>query len=222
MPFYRSHGNFTPTMNHREIPVMLAVALIHGIFFMWLFYRPAAVSSQQPVLSFTVTLSDLSSSHHSISSAASAASTPQKTTKTPKRMAEAVPNVPAATLSKAVEENTVPTPPTNAPMSYSSEAQTAVLSPTIPAQFDAAYLHNPPPKYPPLSRRLGETGNVTLRVYVNEQGKAETISVEISSGFTRLDNAAIEAVLNWRFIAAQQEEKLIASWVQVPVKFILE
>ena len=113
-------------------------------------------------------------------------------------------------------------PKTNALLSHSSPSQTAVLAPITPAEFDAAYLQNPAPSYPPLSRRMGEQGNIMLRVYVNELGKAETATIKKSSGFDRLDSAAVEAVKNWRFIAAKQHEQLVASWIQVPIKFILE
>jgi protein TonB len=40
----------------------------------------------------------------------------------------------------------------------------------LPPRFDAAYLNNPKPSYPPLARRLGEEGRVTLRVHVTPDG----------------------------------------------------
>ena len=106
--------------------------------------------------------------------------------------------------------------------SYNSIAQTAVVAPTTPALFDAAYLNNPAPTYPALSRRLEEQGTVLLSVYVGENGKAQNVAIKKSSGFERLDEAALETVKKWQFIAAKQGDKLVASWVQVPVKFVLE
>ena len=41
---------------------------------------------------------------------------------------------------------------------------------TVPPQFDAAYLRNPPPAYPALARRYREQGKVLLRVYVSAAG----------------------------------------------------
>ena len=69
---------------------------------------------------------------------------------------------------------------------------------------------------------MGEQGNILLSVHVNENGQAENVQLKKSSGFDRLDNAALEAVKRWRFIAAKQQERLVASWVQVPIKFVLE
>ncbi|NDB69851.1 MAG: energy transducer TonB [Methylocystaceae bacterium] len=201
---------------------MLAVTLLHCIAFLWLIYHPAPTPSQQPVLSFTVTMMDLSSSPNSLSSAASSASAPTEKSQSKKIVSEVKPDVRPAEMKKAVKATVNPTPKTNTALSHSAQAQTAVLAPITPAQFDAAYLNNPAPTYPPLSRRLGEQGNIMLSVYVNEQGKAETVNIKKSSGFKRLDNAAIESVKRWRFIAAKQQEQLIASWVQVPIKFILE
>lgn len=45
---------------------------------------------------------------------------------------------------------------------------------------------------PPISSRLGEFGSVGLMVTVGVSGNATKVSVVKSSGFTRLDNAALE------------------------------
>ena len=45
---------------------------------------------------------------------------------------------------------------------------------------------------PPISSRLGEFGSVALMVTVGVSGNATKVSVVKSSGFTRLDNAALE------------------------------
>lgn len=88
-------------------------------------------------------------------------------------------------------------------------------------QFDANYLNNPAPNYPVLSRRSGEQGRVLLRVFVDEIGVAKTVEVSQSSGFSRLDTAAAEAVRQWRFIAAHRGAESIAAWVLVPIHFNL-
>ena len=94
--------------------------------------------------------------------------------------------------------------------------------PITAARFDADYLHNPKPVYPHASRRLGEQGKVLLRVLVSAAGLAEKVEVKLSSGFTRLDQAAEEAVSQWRFVPAKRGETAIAAWVQVPITFQLE
>ncbi|MBI4740693.1 MAG: energy transducer TonB [Betaproteobacteria bacterium] len=94
--------------------------------------------------------------------------------------------------------------------------------PVSPARFDAAYLKNPAPAYPPLSRRMGEEGKVILRVLVTEQGTAGSVEIKASSGSPRLDEAAANTVRHWKFIPAMRGGSDVQSWVWVPVVFRLE
>ena len=94
--------------------------------------------------------------------------------------------------------------------------------PIIPPNFNAAYLDNPAPAYPPLARRSGEQGRVVLRVLVTPNGAAEAVELRTSSGSARLDLAAIEAVKRWRFVAARQGDQTVSAWVLVPITFSLE
>jgi protein TonB len=94
--------------------------------------------------------------------------------------------------------------------------------PIVPPNFNAAYLDNPAPVYPPLSRRSGEQGRVVLRVLVTPNGAAEAVELRTSSGSARLDQAAVETVKRWRFVAARQGDQTIAAWVLVPITFSLE
>lgn len=94
-------------------------------------------------------------------------------------------------------------------------------APLIPPIYNADYLDNPPPKYPPISRRLGEQGRVLLRVRVSVNGRAERIEVRTSSGFERLDQAAQAAVTGWRFVPARRGEEPTAAWVLIPVSFVM-
>ena len=91
----------------------------------------------------------------------------------------------------------------------------------IPPDIEAAYLDNPRPKYPVLSRRLGEQGRVLLRVFVDADGRAHDVQVHGSSGFARLDGAAKEAVEHWQFTPARQRGGAVGAWVVVPVSFTL-
>lgn len=111
-----------------------------------------------------------------------------------------------------------------APAAASSSSPPAIPEKAVlvPARFDADYLSNPKPVYPPLARRLGEQGKVLLRVSVGAQGLPESIDVKTSSNSPRLDEAALEAVRRWRFVPARQGDTPISSWVTVPVVFSLE
>jgi protein TonB len=90
------------------------------------------------------------------------------------------------------------------------------------ARFDADYLRNPSPVYPPLARRMGEEGKVVLRVSVNAQGSADSVEIRTSSGSQRLDESAQKTVRNWKFIPAKRGEVAVQSWVLVPIIFKLE
>ena len=93
--------------------------------------------------------------------------------------------------------------------------------PLVEARFDAAYLTNPRPIYPAMSRRLGESGVVHLRVEVDAEGQALQVEVKSSSGYPRLDRAAQEAVSGWRFIPARRGKLAVVSWVVVPINYSL-
>lgn len=121
-------------------------------------------------------------------------------------------NVPAPAAPVAAPPETKPAPPAPA-------AEPVAIS---EARFDADYLRNPSPAYPPLSRRLGEEGKVLLRVSVTPQGTADAIEIRTSSGSARLDEAAQKTVRSWRFIPAKRGETAVQSWVLVPIIFKLE
>jgi periplasmic protein TonB len=98
-----------------------------------------------------------------------------------------------------------------------SHAPPAVVAP----RFEADYLSNPAPVYPRKSRYLGEEGRVLLKVRVSESGDAKEVSLHRSSGFKRLDRAALDAVRQWKFIPARQGRKPVMAWVVVPLEFSL-
>lgn len=108
-----------------------------------------------------------------------------------------------------------------------SEATHAQESPvaaptTSQPRFDADYLKNPAPTYPPLSRRMHEEGNVVLRVWVDPTGRPGQIEVKTSSGSPRLDHAAQEAVWRWQFVPARHGSEVVGAWVLVPITFVLK
>jgi len=77
------------------------------------------------------------------------------------------------------------------------------------------------PTYPSASRRAGEEGSVRLKVLVDEKGRPKDVAIATSSGFPRLDQAAMEAVRKWRFVAATDGANPISAWTQVAITFRL-
>lgn len=86
---------------------------------------------------------------------------------------------------------------------------------------DAAYLNNPQPVYPAISRRLAEQGKVLVRVLIGKNGRAQQVEVTQSSGYERLDHAALEAVLSWRYVPGQLGGEPQAMWYGIPISFKL-
>ena len=93
----------------------------------------------------------------------------------------------------------------------------------VPPNFVAAYLNNPGPAYPYLSKQRREQGTVMLRVLVSAAGRADQVLIDRSSGHSRLDEAAQDVVLKrWRFVPARQGEDAVSAWVLVPIQFELK
>lgn len=83
------------------------------------------------------------------------------------------------------------------------------------------YEHFEPPVYPPLSRRLGEQGLVVVRVHIDETGRPVDVAVSVSSGFPRLDEAAMRAVRAARFRPHVEGNRARAAYALVPIRFEL-
>lgn len=121
---------------------------------------------------------------------------------------------PAPTMASRLVTETSATVADPAP---SPEAAAVVLP-----RADAQGLQNHAPAYPQTSSRLGEEGRVTLLLLIAADGSVADIKLERSSGFMRLDRAAIGAVKRWRFIPARQGGQAIAYWYSQVVTFSLK
>ena len=121
------------------------------------------------------------------------------------------------TVSQPVEsKQEVPAPQVTA-----ARTEPAVVE-TTPPSFDAAYLNNPKPDYPPAAKRMGMEGVVLLRVMVNPAGVPEKVSVLNSSGSRLLDEAAVNTVYQWTFVPARQGNKPVSGSVNVPIRFVMD
>ncbi|HUX89992.1 MAG TPA: energy transducer TonB [Gallionellaceae bacterium] len=98
---------------------------------------------------------------------------------------------------------------------------TAAVADSEP-EYKAAYLNNPPPQYPMVARRNGLQGRVLLSVEVLADGACGQISIQKSSGYAMLDNAALQTVKSWRFVPARQAGHAVDKWFMIPVQFSLK
>lgn len=109
----------------------------------------------------------------------------------------------------------------NVPTTLRAGAAPPVSPPDILPSFDAAYLNNPVPGYPPVARRRGIEGTVQLEVLVGTQGQPRDVRVAHSSGSALLDDSALATVRGWRFLPARHGADAIEARVVVPVRFSL-
>ena len=141
---------------------------------------------------------------------------PVKQQKTP------APQTPTPKIEATQSSLPAPAAPVAAPAEIKPAPPAPPAEPFVQPRFDANYLKNPAPNYPPLSRRMGEEGKVILRVLVSPQGAADSVEVKTSSGSQRLDDAAVNTVKLWKFIPAKRGETAVQSAVLVPIIFKLE
>jgi protein TonB len=137
----------------------------------------------------------------------------------------------ASTLpSTGLEELTGKARDTSAVRSvHAGTATPALTTPDAPAtsvavvlpSSNAEYLNNPSPSYPAISRRLGEQGKVVIRVLIGKDGKPQQGDIHQSSGYARLDQAALRAVMGWRYVPGQRDGMAQDMWFNVPINFAL-
>jgi periplasmic protein TonB len=120
------------------------------------------------------------------------------------------PALPAAVIAAPAEP--APTPPAPA----SAPAQKI-----IPAS-EVQYLEPLSPEYPRLAKRMGESGRVVVRVFIDAGGLARDARVDRSSGHPRLDEAATAAVQKARFKPYTENGHAVAGWAFIPIEFELE
>lgn len=79
------------------------------------------------------------------------------------------------------------------------------------------------PAYPGESKMLGEEGLVELALYLNENGRVQEARIETSSGFPRLDNAALKhAQKAWKFAPCTQDNQPTPCWHKIKFRFQLK
>lgn len=117
-----------------------------------------------------------------------------------------------------------PDPPAPAPAAPAAPAaQPASSAGTGPVKADLTsnLLSAPNPVFPMSSRRKRESGTVLLRVIVGEDGRVDQISVQRSSGFPALDEAALVAVRRWRWSRTMRDGRSIVVTGSVAVNMVL-
>jgi TonB family protein len=73
--------------------------------------------------------------------------------------------------------------------------------------------------YPPLLRDAGIGGTVLVWVFIDDRGAVLKTQVKEGSGYEALDQAALGVAAGMRFRPAQNRDKAVPVWVEIPVVF---
>ena len=79
------------------------------------------------------------------------------------------------------------------------------------------------PDYPPAALEAEQQGRVLMSLRVLASGAVAEAQVRMSSGHEALDRAAMHYLLRAKFVPARDASGApVASWVMVPIRFVLE
>jgi len=126
-----------------------------------------------------------------------------------------------------VEVNIAMTAPVENTISQVTNIKVPVAPPTpvavkrVPPVIDAAR-NCTKPEYPSASRRLEERGTVTLNFLIDTDGRVLESKVEKSSGHSRLDQAAQEAMSKCQFKPGTVDGKPERTWARINYKWQLD
>jgi len=222
---------FPVMLRQQRLDLLLAVCLVHAALLWWLSQgRRARPVTKQLVLPHVAGrfVSELPSAKP-----ARSAPPPPVKRPPPKAQPQPVAKQPLKPVAKPLAESAVRTP-SNVASPRAAEpaapvaaaAQSHAVAQEVPGPVHlplsrASGLSNPLPVYPEVSRRLGEEGVVQLSVMIQADGRVSDVSVQKSSGFPRLDAAALAAVRRWHYLPARRNNEAIAWRHTQPVAFSL-
>jgi TonB family protein len=87
---------------------------------------------------------------------------------------------------------------------------------------DRAVLNYSTPEYPDWAKRDGVEGSVTLYFFVLPDGRVkENVLVERTSGFSDFDTRAVEALLEWKFVALPAGPASNEQWGRITFNYRL-
>jgi protein TonB len=99
-------------------------------------------------------------------------------------------------------------------------APTPMITPVV--SLRPSFVSPPPaPRYPSTARRRNQQGVVRVEVRLDERGQQLKLTLVRSSGVESLDQAALEAVTQWRFRPEIVDGRAVPSRVEIPIEFAL-
>lgn len=133
------------------------------------------------------------------------------------------PTVPAEQPAPAGGQAARDSSPGGASRSVQARGEVRAQDPDRPRTIGRVdYLgERPSPAYPRVSQRRGEQGRVVLRVLISPDGRVAQVKVQHSSGYERLDEAAVQAMQRARFRPYTENGIAYKALVDIPFDFIL-
>ena len=83
-------------------------------------------------------------------------------------------------------------------------------------------VRQPKPRYPMSARRMGHSGQVLLRLFVDQEGAVREVNVMRAEPAGVFEDAAVEAARKWHFSPAMSRGVAVGMWMTLPVRFSLE
>jgi TonB family protein len=106
--------------------------------------------------------------------------------------------------------------------SATSQDLPSTTSVETPVRADPKHPINLSEGYPEQSRKNGEEGLAVIRIEVDINGIVRATQLVVSSGFARLDDAALVAFTGARMIPATVDGEAVATWANMPIAWNLE
>lgn len=113
-------------------------------------------------------------------------------------------------------------PPVRATVVAPAPSKPAIAGPVAVADLASRMISATPPRYPLESRRKREQGTVVLTVTLSTTGGVSDIAVARSSGFDRLDKAALAAVRRWKWSPTMVDGQPVMVRGIVEIPFVLQ
>jgi protein TonB len=131
---------------------------------------------------------------------------------------------PVSQLAPTSPPPTLPQPVTGVKAgAMRNQAPQVGLTPEKPVTLSSVQYHGqrPVPTYPRMSQRLREEGTTIILVEIDTTGNVTRAAVSKSSGFERLDQAALEAARRARFTPAKAGGVARSARANLPFNFVL-
>lgn len=127
---------------------------------------------------------------------------------------KAEPVAPPQQTAEPVKDTAPPAPP-------APPAPTPAAAPPGRVEGIKVECPDPPLVYPSQSRRLGEEGVATVRVVIGTNGRVTSAEITKSSGFPRLDKAAVESAYKMRCAPPMKDGRNVETTATKPFGFTL-